>query len=140
MLASLALLTVLCTSAETSRVCSCIARPPLVDARAMATEAQRFGAVLDGTVVRVSLDSVDGVRATVAVRRRWKGTLADTVVVHTSSGGGTCGLDFQAGTRYLILASEGTTGWHATICSPSISWSAEAERRVGLLSPPGSLR
>ena len=137
MLRSLSLALLLCVPPTSARACSCIERPPLVDASAMANEVARFAAILDGIVLAVDT-ARHGVNATIVVQRHWKGALADTVVVHTSFDGGTCGLSFTVGTRYLIFASRESLGWYATICSPSVSWGSEAERRVQLLGRPRS--
>ena len=42
---------------------------------------------------------------TFEVERQWKGTLGDTITIHTGSGGGDCGSPFDVGLTYLVYAT-----------------------------------
>jgi hypothetical protein len=140
-LGAIALLVSICTPARVGPLCSCIDRPALTTERDMARAVSQFHVVLDGVVASTTPDSANhGLRATIAVRRHWNGAKTDTLVVKTSFDGGTCGVGFTVGTRYLIFASESASGgWYTSICTPTRSWDREADRLAGLLGPPGSV-
>jgi hypothetical protein len=71
------------------------------------------------------------------VRRRWKASLSDTVLVTTPEQTTACGFEFKVGGRYLIFASLTTSRQFATTkCSPTLIWGREAEVAVRLLGTP----
>jgi hypothetical protein len=55
------------------------------------------------------------VQVTLRVTRRWKGPVADTLVIRTGEGGGDCGIRFQVGAEYLVYAS-GENELYTGIC------------------------
>jgi hypothetical protein len=78
-------------------------------------------AVFSGVVLRSSeprdLGQPDPwpVQVTFQVTRRWKGPVADTLVIRTGEGGGDCGFPFQVGAEYLVYAS-GKDALYTSIC------------------------
>jgi hypothetical protein len=145
-------------------VCSCIPGLPLTSRANVAATVGRFGAVFEGTVVRTAYleDSVvlgtdtshvpqtarwQGLEVTVAVSRRWKGELADTVRVRTPLS--MCGVRFVAGRAYLVFGHFlDSTGRrlaaapmprdpvYTTKCSPTAAAGGEAMRIAELLGRP----
>ena len=80
-------------------------------------EAQSYvegaAAVFEGTVVRIAAPTLaeagDAVRAgllivTFRVRRQWRGEIADSIVVTTPLQVTMCGVDFEEGRTYFVIA------------------------------------
>ena len=136
-LAALGIVLSFCAPLTAPTTCSCIERPLLTTELGVANTVKQFGAVFEGRVVAVAHDSaLYELLASIVIDRGWKGALADTVVVRTSLGIGSCGVAFRVATRYLVFASEGTRGWMTWLCSPTTMWSSDAERIAQLLGPP----
>ena len=47
-----------------------------------------------------------GVRVEFAVSHRWKGTIADMVLITTGRGDGDCGMPFEEGSSYLLYLAQ----------------------------------
>src|SRR5688572_2186853 len=58
-----------------------------------------------GVLERVA--SWDREIVTVEVRQRWRGAWPDTLTLHNSSQSSMCGVEFEVGRSYFILASHG---------------------------------
>ena len=139
--------------------CTCIPSPPLTSRTDVAATVSAFGAVFEGTVVRTAFrdargtDRLPALEVTVAVGRRWKGELGDTVTLRTPAATEACGADFAEGRTYLVFgrlpdytgvgaARPARAGEvvYTTKCSPTAA-GRDAQRIAALLGqplPPGS--
>jgi hypothetical protein len=134
--------------------CSCIPAPPLNTRAAVARLTPPFDVILEGRVVRVTeaLDTLatsgsarpfalPSREATVRVRRQWRGSRRDSIVVRSSRDGTACGFPLEEGAHVLIFASgDASDTVTTTSCSPSRAWDNEAARLARLLGPPQSSR
>jgi hypothetical protein len=82
------------------------------------------------------------VAVTLVVTSRWRGVRADTVVVHTSALAEMCGMEFDLGADYFVLASRyqggpapKTTRLGVWTCGQSRP-AARADNLITLLGPP----
>jgi hypothetical protein len=138
------------------RPCTCVLGPPIasrVDAEAIVDAS---AAVFEGTVVHTEYrDGSSGaarlpeLEVTLALGRRWKGELADTVTVRTPAATEACGADFVEGQTYLVFA--GSSGYrgigvtrparadevvYTTKCSPTAVLGRQTQRIATLLGRP----
>jgi hypothetical protein len=70
--------------------------------------------VFDGVVVRITHPSLQEavsdrehastLTVTLRLRRQWRGVAADSIVVTTSMLAEACGVDFEVGQRYFVIA------------------------------------
>jgi hypothetical protein len=144
------LLASICVTVSSAYRCTCVVGPPLPSRTAVTEAVAQAAGVFDGTVVALARarDSIaegstgrfqywDEVHATVVVRRRWKASVSDTVLVKTPEQTTACGFEFKVGGRYLIFASLTSGGHFATTkCMPTVIWAREAEIAVRLLGAP----
>jgi hypothetical protein len=100
--------------APTRSACTCF---PPADPRTPA-EARRYvegaTAVFDGVVVRISHPSLQEAASdefhattltvTLHVKRQWRGVATDSIVVTTSMFAEACGVDFEVGRSYFVIA------------------------------------
>jgi hypothetical protein len=147
--------------------CTCVPVPRPLSRAAAAAYVRTSAAVFEGRVVRVEFEQDSAppaapagttgrsfrwtdVVATVAVARRWRGDLADTVRVRTAAQTSACGADLVEGRGYLFFASsrgysglgEDPPATSATVlvtskCGLTRGWDPEARRLVRLLAPAG---
>ncbi|HVR75675.1 MAG TPA: hypothetical protein VMT52_15175 [Planctomycetota bacterium] len=107
--------------------CSC--QRPLPPLQALAEAASVFS----GRVIAFGPVEPFNKRATFGVSAIWKGPIAETIDVFTSSDSAGCGIDFQVGAEYLVYAWEDETGFFTHLCSRTTLFnSVEAEE----LGPP----
>ncbi|WP_239696788.1 hypothetical protein [Paenibacillus oryzisoli] len=88
--------------AANAYACSC-AMPQTVEAQFNRSEAVFAGRVLDVNEQR----NVNGSMTKAArfeVSRIWKGASQSQFIIHTGSGGGDCGFNFEKGKEYLVYA------------------------------------
>src|SRR5688572_13343027 len=64
---------------------------------------------------------------TVVVRQRWHGAQADTVTLHNSSQPSMCGVEFEVGRSYFILASHREAS-DPSVNAPLIPWGCDQSR------------
>ncbi len=101
-LAAIALVLGLLPAMRTERAMACSCAPP--DSPLVSLE--QSAAVFSGELV--SIDGEFPVVLTFDVARVWKGPVAETLVLTTSSlGAGDCGYPFEAGRAYLVYANGG---------------------------------
>ena len=145
--------------------CTCTPGPRLNSRADVAGHVNTYAAVFEGTVVRTASveDSVVAagdtsrprrafrwteLEVTLAISRRWKGELGDTVTLRTPASTTMCGADFTDGRTYLVFARTADYSGvgparpagvgevvHTTKCSPS-TWGREARRMAVLLGRP----
>lgn len=125
--------------AQDTIACMCVPpAPPLV---AMG----RADAVFIGRAVRVESaerhPSSGDVTWTFREVVAWKGVLADSVRVHTSESGASCGYGFTSGREYLVYCESDSAGLQTSLCSRTCP--AETARRdreafdsLGVAGPP----
>jgi hypothetical protein len=129
--------------------CTCVIGHAHETPTTSAAYLQPFDAVFEGDVVgwatEVRSYPVDSTRTLsyyeavvkIAIRRQWKGTPSDTVVIRTALEGAMCGFHFERTGRYLVFATaDPVIGLGTTSCSPTRAWVNGAERIVELLGPP----
>jgi hypothetical protein len=136
--------------------CTCIPGPPLRSHADVAAAVEGLAAVFEGTVVRAEYrdaarvaDRLPEFEVILAVSRRWKGELTDTVTLRTPAATEACGADFAKGRTYLVFArSRAYTGIgiappakpgevvYTTKCSPTTEVGREAQRLTTLLGQP----
>ena len=120
-------------SARAALACSCIQSGPPCQAF--------WNAPLVFDAVAGAVDDERGV-ATLEVRKTWKGTVANRVVVPSGDGGGSCIYQFEAGQRYLVFAyldpSNGRV--RVSLCSATHKWDGSGNDAAFLasLSRPGT--
>ena len=99
---------------DAPRMCSCFP-PPEPETPAEARDyVEGAAAVFEGTVVRVTratpaevrqdLPRADLLAVTLRVKRQWRGAVSDSIVVTTSSHASMCGVDFEEGREYFVIA------------------------------------
>ncbi|KRE93230.1 hypothetical protein ASG89_06925 [Paenibacillus sp. Soil766] len=86
--------------------CSC-AMPQTVEAQFNRSEAVFAGRVLDVNEQR-NLNGSMTKAALFDVSHIWKGGTASQIIIHTGSGGGDCGFNFEKGKEYLVYAGYST--------------------------------
>lgn len=91
---------------STAYACSC-ARPQSVEAQLSQSEAAFAGRVLEVKEQR-SLNGRLTKAALFEVSRIWKGGSESQIIIHTGSGGGDCGFNFEEGKEYLVYAHPST--------------------------------
>ncbi|MDR6549731.1 hypothetical protein [Paenibacillus qinlingensis] len=91
---------------STAYACSC-AQPQTVEEQLSHSEAVFAGRVLE---VKVQSNAKSGSTkaAVFEVSRIWKGGTESQITVHTGSGGGDCGFNFEKGKEYLVYAHPST--------------------------------
>ena len=86
--------------------CSCVEPQPVE------TELSRSDAVFSGRVLEVKEQtSIRGMMTKAAlfeVDHIWKGGSESEIIIHTGSGGGDCGFEFEVGKEYLVYANHST--------------------------------
>jgi hypothetical protein len=102
-------------SARAVLACSCIESGPACQAF--------WNTPLVFDAVARSVDQERGV-ATLEVRKVWKGTVPDNVVVPSGDGGGSCVYEFEAGQRYLVFAYHDPSNGRVrvSLCSGTHVW------------------
>ncbi len=93
-------------SSSTVYACSC-ARPQTVEAQFSRSEAVFAGRALDVKEQRTLNGSMTK-SALFEVSRIWKGGPESQIIIHTGSGGGDCGINFENGKDYLVYAQPST--------------------------------
>lgn len=86
--------------------CSC-ARPQSVEAQFSRSEAVFAGRVLEVKEQRYLNGSMTKA-ALFEVSHIWKGGPESQIIIHTGSGGGDCGFNFEEGKEYLVYAHPST--------------------------------
>lgn len=146
-LTSIFLATSLCSTVVVR--CTCVMGQAHETPTPRAAYLEPFDAVFEGDVVgwatEVRSYRVDSTRSysyyeavvRIAVRRQWKGTPADTLVVRTVLEGAMCGFHFERSGRYLVFATaDSVASLGTTSCSPTRAWVNGAERIAESLGPP----
>jgi len=91
---------------STVYACSC-ARPQTVEAQFSRSEAVFAGRVLEVKEQRYLNGSMTKA-ALFEVSHIWKGGPESQIIIHTGSGGGDCGFNFEDGKEYLVYAHPST--------------------------------
>lgn len=112
---------ILLAFAVTCRAPACECRNPLPPLKALA----QADAVFSGEIVDIMPKShdvpdeqmVDGFKATVRVIKSWKGNLSGTVIVHTGSGFGDCGIEFKEEAYLFYVYRDKDGGWQTHTCT-----------------------
>jgi hypothetical protein len=100
--------------------CSCVGGVPLCETF-WKTPVVFSGEVLEIKRIPNELGSeyLPNRLVTFRVDEAWRGGVSGVIEVHTGSGGGDCGFDFQAGRRYLVFAHQWKGKLSTGICSPT---------------------
>jgi len=146
--AALLLIALACapTMRGATTVCWCVSGVGSIEAQ-VSHAKQYSDAVFAGSVIRVDSTSAPYVtgtrgnrslyrRATMVLRRQWKGALPDTVEVWTPRNGAMCGYEFEMGKSYLVFARLGETGrLHTGLCTLTQSLGRAARYVLALGEP-----
>lgn len=94
-----------------ARACSCLAAPETAESVERRLKDYEGGAIFEGKITKIEKTaSGHEIKATFAVERFWRGSKTSRASVFTASDSARCGVPYQVGKRFLVIAKRADDG------------------------------
>jgi hypothetical protein len=97
-------------------------------------ELAKFDVVFLGSVNRVTPQNDGNVQVDVQVQTIWKGQLGSNTAIFTANNSAACGVEFTAGTAYVVYASQSEGQLFSSLCSRTAN-ATDATADIQALGP-----
>lgn len=127
-------LTILMLAADSAHACSCVFDPNEPEVNYSDWAKTFNGAAFSGRVTSVEPSKYQMIsKVTFVVTERWRGIDGRTVVIFTPENSGLCGVSFEVGRDYVVIADRDEKGFSISSC-PAIKYARHQAKYLEALA------